>query len=382
MLSPEKQIFELINQSNNILILTPKARENDVIAAGLAFLLLLKKLDKKFDLVIQEKDLAGKVGFLPGFNEIKDNVINLQKFIISVNLSNAKVEKIKYAVEDDALNFIITPKEGFFRPEDVKSTAGDFPYDSVIILGAPDLSSLGDIYNHNPEFFYRTPIINIDNQAANENYGQINLVDLKATSIAEIVFNLLDDFDQTLINDNMATCLLAGIIIKTNNFKSPTVSPQALEVASKLISFGARREEIVKNIYQSRSINALRLWGRVLARLSSSLNDQLIWSALNEADFSRTNAAEDDLEEVIDELIANIPQVQVIVLAYEKIKEGNIVTNFVVHSTKNINAWELIREYNPTGDTKEARVTIKKPLSEITDEMISRIQSKMGNILK
>ena len=144
---------------------------------------------------------------------------------------------------------------------------------------------------------------------------------------------------------------------------------------------GGRREEIVNQIYRSRSLNVLKLWGRVLARLTSKLDNKLIWSTLNCADFDRTNSCEKDLVDVIDELIVNIPQAKVIVLFYENNnKTQDTKTNALVYSIKNIDSLNLLREYNPTGTKNLAKVEISKPLVEVEKTVVDLIESKLNKL--
>ena len=186
-------------------------------------------------------------------------------------------------------SILLFPRRKAFLPaEDVKTRSGEFKYDLVIVLDTPDLESLGSIYDNDTEFFYQIPIINIDHGSNNEAFGQINLVELTAIATAEILFNLFTNYSRDLLDENIATCLLAGIIAKTKSFKTQNLTPQSLSVSSQLISMGARREEIVNQLYRSRSLNVLKLWGRVLARLTSALENKLVWTVLTQVDFDKT----------------------------------------------------------------------------------------------
>jgi len=388
MLTQEQQIFEQINKADNILITFRKTWNGDSVASALAMFLFLKKLDKNVEIVAEKFDDGRLFSFLPGFNEIKNAVENLRKFIISLNIANTKVNQIKYKMEDNTLNFIISPRDGFFTHDDITSHASGFKYDLIIALDTPDLESLGKVYDNDTEFFYQAPIINIDHHSGNEEFGQINHIQLTAVATAEILFSLFDSYSRDLINEDIATCLLAGMISKTRSFKTPNVTPNALLSASQLISMGARREEIVNRLYRSRPLNVLKLWGRVLARLSSSMENKLIWSALTKMDFEKTDSTEKDLTDVIDELIINIPQANVIVIIYEKTiaseqtekNEQQITTYVLVHSIKNIDSRNLIKELNPGGTKNLAIATINKPVQEAEKEVIGLIEEKLGKL--
>lgn len=402
MLTQEQQIFEQIKKANNILITFSQVWNGDSAASALALFLFLKKLDKNAEIVAEKYEpshttlpMPGKLfSFLPSFPEIKNQLENLRKFIISLDITNAKISQIKYKLEKNSLNFIISPKEGFFTQADITSSTGGFKYDLIIALDTPDLESLGKIYDNDTEFFYKTSIINIDHHSDNEEFGQINFIELNAVSTSEILFSLFDSYSREMIDEDIATCLLMGIIYKTKSFKTPNITPHTLLTTSQLISMGARREEIVNKLYRSRGLNVLKLWGRVLARLAGALDNKLVWSTLSHIDFIKTEAGEEDLSEVIDELIVNIPAAKIIVIIYEKIPIYNGIeknemneqkfnyplTNLIVYSVKNINSLELIREYNPSGDRRLAQAEIKKPLPIAEKEIIELIKGKLNKL--
>jgi len=387
MLTQEQQIFEQIKKASNILITFKKTWSGDAVASALAMYLLLKKMDKQVEVVAEKFSLDKLYSFLPGYTEIKNSLLNLRKFIISLDIANTKVSQIKYKQEESKLNFIISPKDGFFTESDITSGASGFKYDLIIVLGTPDLESLGRIYDNDTEFFYQTPIINIDHNSTNEEFGQINFIELTAVSTSEIVFSLFESFGRDLIDENIATCLLTGLIAETKSFKTNNVTPRALMAASALMSLDARREEIVNNLYRSKSLNVLKLWGRVLARLSSALDNKLVWSTLSAADFLKTSSTEKDLTDVIDELIISIPQAKVIAIIYENQVEKtpppaqpSSQVNLLLYTIKNIDSLSLAKEFNPSGTKSLSRAVINLPIAEAEKNIITAIEEKLNKL--
>ena len=386
MLSAQQQIFEQIKKAKNILITFSANWNGDNIASALAFHLFLKKLGKKAEIISSKSEVGTAMeikskafDFLPSFAEIKRVAREMNKFVISLNLAKAKIQGVKYRLEAGAAKFIITPQTGSFTADDVKIETEGAKYDLIIALDTPDMESLGKLFSENTQFFYGTPIINLDHHSANEEYGQINLIQINAVATAEIVFSLLNSYETNLIDADIATCLLTGIISKTKNFKTSNITPDTLAATSSLISQNARREEIVNKIYRSRDIGVLKLWGIVLSRLTYAKTGQIIWSAVTNNDFLKTGTAKTDLNDIVDELIANIPEAKIIIIFYEAVDaSGAITTSFIVHSPKNINVLDLTRDYNPRGDEKMVDIETKKQLEEIKEEIIEIIDKKIN----
>lgn len=357
-----------------------KTWNGDSVASALGMYLFLKKIGKEVEIAAEKFEQSSVYSFLPGHANIKNSIENLRQFIISLDIKDTKVGQIKYKVEDDILNFIVSPKDGFFTEDDIASRSSGFKYDLIITLDSPDLESLGKIYDNDTEFFYQTSIINIDHHAENEEFGQINFVELNAISTSEILFSLFESYSRDLIDENIATCLLAGMISKTRSFKTPNITPRSLSAAAQLVAMGAEREKIVNHLYRSRPINALKLWGRVLAKMSSDLGNKLIWSSLSKVDFVKTDSSEFDLNDVVDELIINVPQAKVIVLIYEKEEDGKQSTKALIYSGKNINSLDLVKIFNPTGTKDVAEIKLAKSREEAEKEIIGHIKGRLEKL--
>ena len=402
MLSQEDQIFNQIKKAQNILIIFKQDFNGDSIASSLALLLILKKLNKKAKIVTDQfdrDDVFKKFNFLPESKKISNNIRASDKFIISLNVQNTKVENIKYELKDNKLNFIINPQHGLFFKKDV-GASHDINYDLIIALDTTELNSLAEIYEDNLDFFHTTPIINIDHNSQNENFGQINLIELTKSSVCEILFYLLYKNHANLIDEDIATCLLCGIISKTRNFKTLNVLPNTLASAAKLISLKARREEIINNLYISRDINSMRMLGKILSGLKGELNGKLVWFNLDTQKeiLQKENSQQAQLDnkenifdvkniifEAINELIVNVPQIEIIIAFYkmpfEYKKLNDKSSHALIYSTKNINALDLISKFNPSGTRTSAFITLDKPLPETKNLILDEVLNKLKNLI-
>ncbi|MDD2684116.1 MAG: DHH family phosphoesterase [Candidatus Cloacimonetes bacterium] len=378
MLGLEQQIFHQWKKAKNILIIFPANWDGDSVASSLALFLFLKKLGKDVDIAgFKETASHGPLSFLPAYANIQTDLSNLRRFIVSLNIGEAKVSQIKYAVDKDQLNFIISPASGWFKPEDVSTRAGEFKYDLIVTLGTTDLENLDRLYDDNIEFFYKTTIINIDHHSSNEDFGQINFVDLNAVATAEILFYLLKNNQPELIDEDIATCLLAGIIQKTKNFKTANLTPRILLTTSQLISLGARREEIINHLYRSRNINSLQLWGNILNNLRSEKNDELLWSKLSALNIKNLENIDDDLTEIVDELIVNVASAKIFVLLKEL---SSNKTEVSLYALKNANALELLKEFAPQGSPRLAQATLPQDIDTCSAELILDLRKKLDKL--
>ena len=325
----KSQIFDSINKANRILIALPSNANGDALGSGLALYAFLGKLDKEVEIVTASRDLAA-YSFLPRFSEVKHELEVMQSFVISVSTKNTPLEELSYEAKSDRVDIFLKPKDGKFSESDVSFRSGRFPYDLIITLHTPSLENLGEIYERNTDLFFETPIINIDHHAGNEYYGQINYVDLTATSTAEIMSLLIEEFESGLMDEHIATSLLTGIIAETNSFQHAKTTPRAFLKASQLIAQGGRHQDIIRELYKTKSIGLLKLWGRALARLRELPELGLVYSLVNFSDIEKTGSKQDDILGVMKELVANLAGVKIILLLAETAPQ-EIIGYFYLH---------------------------------------------------
>ena len=380
MLNTQEQFFKQIEKSERPLIVFSADWTGDAVASSLALFLFLKKLKKEVEIAATSSAKSPVWSFLPASSEIKNSLDSLRKFVITLDISQTKINQVKYNIEDKKLNFIVSPENGWFTNDDISTADSGFKYDLIIAIGATDLESLGKIYDNNVEFFYKTSIINFDCHVSNEEFGQVNMIDINSAATAETLFNLLQEKQLDLIDEDIATCLLAGIISGTKNFRTPSLTPRTLLNTSKLISLGGRREEIIDKLYHSRNFKTLKLWGKVLSNLNTSLGGLLVWSVVKRDDFKTAEALEDNLLDIIDELIVNIPEAKVITIVFEN--PENDQTKILLYSVKNINALEILQEYSPTGNSKIAQAELPGKLEEVSKKYLTDLEIKLKNFIK
>lgn len=355
MLNEKQQILEQINRAKEILITCKEHYSGDSLASVLAWLQILKKMGKNTTAVISNFTPPTTYQFLPQISEIKPDLLHLKKFTISVKTAQTPIEELSYDKTDQAVLISLTPKFGIYSDKDISFQSSDYKYDLIFVLDSPDLESIGKIYEKQTDFFYHTPIINIDHSPANEYFGQINIVDLTATATGEITFSLLNALGEELLDETLATYIYTGMTEKTKSFKNNNVTPNTLNIASQLIQAGADREKIVTHLYRTKSIQILKLWGRALARLQLDPKLKLAWTSLNKLDFTKTGAKPENLQGLVEEIITEAPQAEIVLIfSYQDDKTINVQ----IHTNHKYNAMGLLKKYSPEGNKIWAKAKI------------------------
>ena len=313
-LTQEQQAIESITRAKRILVVAKEDAPVDAVASVCGLAGFLKKLNKEVDAVIPSLDTDGLPKFLTNAGIIRSEIGAVRSFEIALNVSKTPMSEITYDVRDEKLIVNVVPKHGEWSPADMTFNHGADRYDLVVALDAPDMASLGGLFKDHADFLYRTTVINIDRDPGNEHWGQLNLVDLTAVSTSEIIYGICERWNRNLIDEDIATALLAGMIAKTQSFRTQNVTPKTLATASQLIAMGARREEIVHGLWRTRTVPTLKMWGKALSRLEQDRELGIVWSTLTRQDFIESGAADSALDGIVSELMSYAPEAKVVVL--------------------------------------------------------------------
>jgi phosphoesterase RecJ-like protein len=106
----------------------------------------------------------------------------------------------------------------------------------------------------------------IDHHLEPEQFADFELWDVTAASTAELVFRLIRLLnDEEKIDENIANCLYAGLMTDTGGFRHPNTTQQVFQIAADLVKYGANPSGVSKLIYDTNTLERLRLLGFVLA---------------------------------------------------------------------------------------------------------------------
>jgi len=376
-LSTIEQIHQLVNEKKHILVTFQKNGGSDAIASAVALVAFLTALGKRVDIVVDEFSLPEKLSFLKIARTFQNKFSHLQKFILSVNVTDTGLEELSYDVKEGTLRIYITPKHGSLSQEQVTTAQTDFTYDLIITVDTPDLTSLGKIYTDNTGLFFSVPIINIDHHTSNEQYGQINLIDYTLATCAEVLYDMFHTLGEEHMTKEVATALLTAMIDTTRSFTTEHVKPNTLRTASKLMTLGADRQYIINNLYRTKTIGSLKLWGQALSNLERHSAINLVATRITRDAFQQTGASESSLYDIVDELISNSPEAKLILLTHEHPGSEDAI-HCILYGARGINARELLKSFNASGDDMKASIVMKgKTLREVEEKVIQEITYKL-----
>ncbi len=163
----------------------------------------------------------------------------------------------------------------------------------------------------------RLKIINIDHHQTNDNYGHLNLVIPSASSTCEIFYKLFT-LNKMEIDKFMATSLMTGIITDTMNFTNGATTQDSLEIASKLLNYGAKSNQIISSISQNKNLLSLKLWGKVFSQLEFNQEFNFVYTVIAQADLIEYQMTADEASDGLSNFLSTLEDIDFIAVLTER----------------------------------------------------------------
>lgn len=371
--SPKQQAVELINSAKEILVVSHQNPDGDALGSVIALKLILQKLGKKTTIAIPDKP-SELFSFMPKIHDIQTEIDTSKDLVINLKLDNATFDKIGYKrnERDKSIDVIVTPKQGKFEIKDVTVNASRQNFDLIIVVDTPNIERLGSLAAP-ADIFYEVPTVNIDHHPANEKFGKVNWIELVATSTAEMLVSLIEALgkDRNLLDEDVATALLTGLIYDTSSFQNVNTTPKSLTIAAQLVAAGAHQQEIIRNLYKTKSLETLKLWGSVLTKIKEDKIHSFLWSSVTKDEIEKSGADESALSQVVDELLKSASDVDFALLLSER--------NGQVHGSlrsiaKGVNVNNIAELFGGGGHEVASAFRVPGTLQQKEDEILQKIR--------
>jgi phosphoesterase RecJ-like protein len=144
-------------------------------------------------------------------------------------------------------------------------------------------------------------VLNIDHHHDNTCFGTVNLVDVDASSTAEIVYELVKALGVS-VTPEIASALYVGLITDTGRFMYENTTPSAHRMAAELIEAGVDVHDIYRRLYERVPLEKLRLVARTLDKVEVVEHGALAIAYITEDDYRAAGASEVFTEGIIDYL--------------------------------------------------------------------------------
>jgi phosphoesterase RecJ-like protein len=250
-----------------------------------------------------------------------------------------------------------------------KPHAGE-KFDCVVATDCASYERLGKAGLHIED---RKTFINIDHHESNTRYADINWVVGKEASCGELIYRLLRAANWP-ITKPIADCLFTAVSTDTGSFQYPSTRPATYHIAGDLVKRGANLAKICDEVYQSYSLQRVRLLRHVYNSFRLTHNDQIAWFWLRQKDFARTGAERNDTEGLIEHIRDIAPVV--VACAFEEMGPELVRISLRSKSGK-VNVNEIASQFGGGGHSAAAGARIPGNPSSTQRRVVAAIKKAL-----
>ncbi len=191
----------------------------------------------------------------------------------------------------------------------------------------------------------------IDHHLEPEKFADFEQWDDTAASTAELVYALIIELQgESKVDADVANCLYAGLMTDTGSFRHSNTTRKVFETAAALVGHGADPARVSKLIYDTNTLERMRLMGFVLnERLNVIPEFRTAYIALRMEDLKRYSSQTGDTEGLVN-FGLSIKNIKLAVLISER--KDHVKLSF--RSLGNFSVNDMARKHFDGGGHKNA----------------------------
>jgi hypothetical protein len=251
----KQQIVDKIRDTSNILVTVSTNPSVDELSAALGLTVLLNKMNKHATAVFSGA-IPPAITFLDPQKTFENTVDSLRDFIIA--LDKEKADHLRYKVDGDVVKIFITPYRTTITSDDLEFSQGDYNVELVLALGVRNSENLDAALEAHGRILHDATVVSITTGDEKSELGSIEWRDANASSLSEMVVALVEAIksDKKLIDEQIATAFLTGIVAATDRFSNNKTSSRVMTVAAQLMAAGANQQLIATKLEEASEIGS------------------------------------------------------------------------------------------------------------------------------
>jgi phosphoesterase RecJ-like protein len=267
--------------------------------------------------------------------------------------------------------YLLDPNPVFsFLPgyEEIKTEPSDETYDLFIVLDLGDRDRLGKNAQMMDKAAER---ICIDHHLGYKGIADEahSYIVTDASSTAELVYNVIG---RDAIDEDSAICIYTGIICDTGVFRYSNTSPETMEKAGHLISFGFDHSRVVEKAFFEKNYRQTLLLGRALLESILLMDKKVIVSVITQRTLRFYNATSKDLEGIVSQM-KHTEGVDVAVFMHETVTGEYKVS---LRSNENIDVERIASKLGGGGHERAAGLTMSGSYYDVINNVTAEIEKQ------
>ena len=200
----------------------------------------------------------------------------------------------------------------------------------------------------------------VDHHMEPEKWFDLPFVRDDAAAAGELVYEIIEAIDPTLIDETIATALYTAIMTDTGSFRYSSVTPRIHRIIADVLERGGiEPAPIHEKMFDRKSMPGLRLLGRMLNRIRLSYDGQLAHSVVTQRMVEDTGASWDDKDGFVN-YVLSIEGVKAALL----FSETNDGAKISFRSEADVRVDEWARSFGGGGHKNASGAYVKRPSFE------------------
>ena len=214
----------------------------------------------------------------------------------------------------------------------------------------------------------------IDHHVGEDDLGAQFFKDTNAEATGHLVA-LLAQHAGVEITKPMAMALYAAIATDTGWFRFASTTSDTYRIIGELVDCGASPSSIYGDLYERDTIGRVRLRGRILARVQSESNGELVHTFVRKEDFPESGALPSDTEDAVNLALA-IEGTKVAFIMIEQMKGGFKIS---FRSRCHVDCNDLARQFGGGGHRAAAGAFVEAEFGELQTRVLQATRAALAN---
>lgn len=242
-------------------------------------------------------------------------------------------------------------------------------YDLAISLDCSDQRRMGNVFD---DGVVTAPLINIDHHVTNTRFGTVNWVDPSSVATAQMILDLADALGWE-VTEEVACCLLTGMVTDTRSFRTSNVDLDAMRAALRLMEAGGSLSEVTRQALDQRPLSSVRLWGQAIDGLH--LEDGILWTQVTRSMRQRWSLGEDG-DSGLANFLSGVREAKVVVVFTER-NAGTIDVG--MRAVPDYDVAQAALRLGGGGHPQAAGCTLEGDLAEVRGQVLAEIRLSLAS---
>ncbi len=243
--------------------------------------------------------------------------------------------------------------------------------DAILVFDYANLARLDELAP--PVRERRGVLVGIDHHPRNGDRPTVDVVDLGAAAVGEMVYDLIGAMGGTVTKE-VAIPLFVAITTDTGSFRYSNTTGFTHRVGAHLVELGVEPYEVYRRIYEVSSEARLRMLADALQGLKTDAGGRLAWITVTRSMLDGHGLTEEETEGFID-TVRTLRDAEISMLVKE-VRPGRIKVS--LRSRGKVDVAALLKPFGGGGHARAAGVTVLEPLETATLKILAAARAVLG----